>query len=159
MLVTPVQYESAFDGLNEVRPLELADEVKVALDIPVLNANPVSSSRPAIGKLLRCNQRGGILQTPSNKYTYTGYLEYAYIAGVILHRFTFSEVTPFVICEDIYFSEPFGIRWTDSTGAIVLDSWPNGIKRILPFYGKHLWISKVGPNYVELTMRVHYFTK
>jgi hypothetical protein len=67
-LLTPVQYENTLDELNGVRPLELADEVKLTLDIPILNVNPVSQKRPAIGKLLRCNQRGALLQDGEKGY-------------------------------------------------------------------------------------------
>ena len=62
MLKTPVQYEPAFDRLNEVRPLTLADRAKINLDIPVLNANPVSQSRRAAGKLLQSNNVGGLIK-------------------------------------------------------------------------------------------------
>lgn len=62
-LITPVQYEPAIGGLNEVRPLILSDEVKIALDIPILNTKPVSQERSAIGKMSRCTEQGGLLRS------------------------------------------------------------------------------------------------
>lgn len=159
MLRTPVQYESVLDELNTVRPLQLADEGKVALDTPVLNANPVSSSRPAIGKLLRCNQRGGILRSPVDKYTSAGYLEYTYIYPINIHRFTFSEVTPVVFVECIDPVNVISYAWTDSTGDIAIVTWPVMMDRLLRFYGKRLWIKVVFMVGGSVTIRAHYLAK
>ena len=61
-LITPVQYEPSVDELNEIVPLYMGDEVQQAINLSVLNANPVSENRPVIGKLARCNQYGGLLK-------------------------------------------------------------------------------------------------
>lgn len=61
-LLTPTQYESALDGLNDVRPLSLTDEVKNALELPVLNVNPVDKDKSVVGKLARCNEQGALLK-------------------------------------------------------------------------------------------------
>lgn len=79
-LITPIQYESALDGLNQVRPLSLADRGKITLDIPICNSNPVNAGRPALGKLLRCNQRGAILTNGR-----LGYDDYYYSTGSLSH--------------------------------------------------------------------------
>ena len=64
-LLTPVTYEDTLDELNVVRPLVLVDEAKVELDVPILNRNPVSENRPAIGKLLKCDINGCALSSPN----------------------------------------------------------------------------------------------
>ncbi len=67
-LITPVLYDGSLDGLNEVRPLDLADEVKVSLDVPILNVNPVNNSKLALGRLLRCTKDGALLTKNHNSF-------------------------------------------------------------------------------------------
>lgn len=64
-LRTPVQYESSLAVLNDVRPLILSDTVKQQIDIGVSCINPLCESRPAIGKLIRCDTNGSLLQSDS----------------------------------------------------------------------------------------------
>lgn len=72
-LVSPAQYESTLGVLNQVRPLRLAGKIKQTIDIPVLNLNPPSASRPAIGKLARCDKQGALLRANSDSYGFTAY--------------------------------------------------------------------------------------
>jgi len=67
-LLTPVQYEDTLGELNTVRPLVLADEVKVGLDIPVLNVSPANGRRFVHGKLLRCDNNGALIRGNSKKF-------------------------------------------------------------------------------------------
>lgn len=71
-LITPVQHELVLDGLNEIRPLQLQDEVKRVVSLPVVNANPANKSNIARGKFLRCDN-GAMLAT--NKVYYNNYQE------------------------------------------------------------------------------------
>ena len=66
---TPILYESALDELNRVRPLQLSDRIKLALDYPVLCSNPVGVGSPAIGKLARCDEQGALLKRSLNSST------------------------------------------------------------------------------------------
>lgn len=69
-LLTPVVYEDVLDELNIIRPLKLVDEVRHNLDIPVLDVIPVSKDRPAIGKLLRCDNNGALIKGNTLVYKY-----------------------------------------------------------------------------------------
>jgi len=62
-LASPVQYESALDGLNTIRPLQLADVGKIVLPTPVLCKNPPNRDNPAVGLLARCTQQGALLKS------------------------------------------------------------------------------------------------
>ncbi|GAH82001.1 unnamed protein product, partial [marine sediment metagenome] len=62
-LATPVQYEPSLDGLNTIRPLQLADEVKTVIPYPVLCKNPPSIDKPAVGMFARCSQQGALLKS------------------------------------------------------------------------------------------------
>ena len=57
-LITPLHYESAIDGLNDVRPLALADEARQELSLPILNQAPVDKVSPASGKFLQSDNQG-----------------------------------------------------------------------------------------------------
>lgn len=65
-LITSVQYESGFDGLNEVRPLSLTDEVRCDLTIPFFNLQTVSEGKPADGRFLQCTDSGVLIVQRSN---------------------------------------------------------------------------------------------
>jgi len=60
-LATPLQYEPSLDGLNAIRPLQLADESKVIISYPALCQNPPSIDKPAVGLFGRCSQQGSLL--------------------------------------------------------------------------------------------------
>ena len=62
-LATPVQYEPTLEGLNEIRPLQLADESKIVVSYPALCQNPPTKDRPAVGKLARCSEQGALLKS------------------------------------------------------------------------------------------------
>lgn len=110
-LITPVQHEPVLDGLNEIRPLQLRDDVQRVIGLPALNANPVNNPNNVRGKFLRCSQQGAILGT-QNRY-YDNYEEImreratAYEAFVI----TFSQIVKFVQVEIRSMSEDGYLRW------------------------------------------------
>jgi len=142
-LLTPVQYEPALDGLNEVRPLQLADEVKIALNIPVFNVNPVGKNKPVVGKLARCNQQGALLE--SNKVFDLRNFEYQV------------KYTPFESGEfSVTFAQPikgflvyFYARSDESHNSVWVT--PDGIviKRFI--YQQYMWFDFKG------TILVHWF--
>ncbi|MBA7654882.1 hypothetical protein ES703_62775 [subsurface metagenome] len=69
-LSTPFQYEDSLDELNMVRLLNLVDEVKRIIDIPVLDVNPVDEKGFAAGKLLRCDNNGALLSKNADGFKY-----------------------------------------------------------------------------------------
>lgn len=77
-LLRPVQYESVLGSLNKARPLSLADEGRVILSIPVLNAEPASNEKTARGKFLRCSQGSPLVFNPN---IYSGYHLDSYSIG------------------------------------------------------------------------------
>lgn len=77
-LLKPVQYESVIGSLNKARPLSLADEGRVILSIPVLNAEPASNEKTVRGKFLRCSQGSPLVFDPN---IYSGYHLDSYSAG------------------------------------------------------------------------------
>jgi len=62
-LASPVQYESALDRLNTIRPLQLADVNKIVVPCPVLCKNPPNRDNPAVGMFARCTQQGALLKS------------------------------------------------------------------------------------------------
>lgn len=67
-VATPILYESALDELNRVRPLLLGDRSRLSVDLPVLSKNPVGTGRPIIGKLVRCDEQGALLNNKGNSF-------------------------------------------------------------------------------------------
>ena len=114
-LVTPVQYEPLLDGLNQLRPLKLVDESKVVIASPIGCVNQPSKDRPAEGKLLRCNNQGGLLKQPPKDYRLT---DVQTIIGLIGVRF-----------KDIVFTQfCYGaFAWVHTLGGLVEYGWATAL--------------------------------
>lgn len=152
MLKTPVQFEPAFDGLNEVRPLKLADRVKINLDLPVCNVNPVSSSRRAAGKLLRCNNLGGMLKNSGHSFENVLYRDCQLFPGV-----PNSSLDVIEGCKGVsaIFTGGGGmteVYWVDSPLHIFMVEIANEIMTWLPFTGSRMYF--YGKNIVGGYVRV-----
>ena len=112
-LLTPVHYENAIAGLNEVRPLGLSKEVEISLDYPVLNLNPADLLRPAIGKLLRSSQAGcALADSLANSKNVEG-IAVTLRTGDVHEHITFSQQVHFVITYTTSWIGFSTIYWTD----------------------------------------------
>lgn len=113
-LATPVQYEPTLEGLNDIRPLQLADEGKIVIPMPALCQNPPTKDRPAIGRLARCSQQGALL-----KHRVNDLQTYEIFGGQFNffdadQHFTYSQKVSSVVCYmggyhnivDAYWSSP-----------------------------------------------------
>lgn len=158
-LATPVQYEPSLEGLNDIRPLQLADEVKVVIPYPVLCSNPPSTGRPAMGKFVRCNQQGALLKhKPYEPLSY--YFKDDTITSAIAG------------CSFIFPTKVYGISayWKIDDGSPTC-FWTNpratkNIKELidrayiwLPFVGNTIWFVGVGEGDWEGYIEVYGFYK
>lgn len=60
-LLTPQQYESTLDELNEIRPLQVSDIVKQFISMPVCNRYANSESKASDGVFVKSTHHGHIL--------------------------------------------------------------------------------------------------
>ena len=60
-LRTPLQYESALDELNKIRPLQVSDIVKPSICMPVCNRYADSDSKASDGVFVKGTHQGHIL--------------------------------------------------------------------------------------------------
>jgi len=127
-LITPVQYEPTLDELNEVRPLQLADEVKSVISSPALNLNPVSHGRPVFGKLSRCNNQGALLTNGNSGYeNYEAFSLPVYWHPTQHYSITFSQkVKRVFLLPTMFWFDP-ALKWTDPSYLITIKELnPNG---------------------------------
>jgi len=155
MLKTPVQFEPAFDRLNEVRPLKLADRVKINLDLPVCNVNPTGTSRRAIGKLLRCNNVGSMLKNHGDGFETTLYRDCLLLDTNSTDHVDFTPPVKGVL-----------VKWTGGTGPTTVH-WVAGYTHFfeveifrtpwlwLPFTGSRIWF--YGHRFVGTWVRVEVY--
>lgn len=97
-LLTPVQYEPSLEGLNAIRPLQLADEGKIAISYPVLCHNPPTEGRPAFGKLARCTPTGSLVSYKSNDISDYEYIQKVFVFGTTQIVITFAQKVSLVLC-------------------------------------------------------------
>ena len=156
-LVTPVQYENTLDGLNAVRPLVLADEVKPILDIPVLNANPVSENRPAIGKLLRCNQNGALVTKNHNGFKYYQTKSLEIDSPNYFNLCTFSQKVEGILLEVTDSANITAFGWFWLAGFAILEVWNLLGTTWSNFDGQSLYIKISGATPYHHYFNVHGF--
>lgn len=110
-LITPVQYEPVLDDLNQIRPLQLQDDVQRVISLPVVNTNPANNPNNARGKFLRCSQQGVILGTHNyNSYDYEEIEKYI-IDDFSDYLITFSQLVKFVQVEIRQMADSGYLRW------------------------------------------------
>lgn len=134
-LLTPVQYEESLGELNQVRPLKLADEVKIEINIPVFNFNPVNKGKPVIGKLLRCDNNGALLKENSLVETNTESKSGSVSIGSDMYTVQFSQ--------PVHYWRLYGITSTFGTdmwitnlfGTVIVQTLGVSGIYLIPFYG------------------------
>lgn len=110
-LATPVQYEPALEGLNDIRPLQLADKSKVVIPYPVLCKNPPSTGKPAVGMFARCSQQGALLKSKNTRYRYLEIQARTYDFYDGRKTITFSQKVSLVLCYPGAISFTLNVRW------------------------------------------------
>lgn len=145
-LATPVQYEPALEGLNDIRPLQLADEVKIVLPYPVLCKNPPSTGRPAIGKFVRCTQQGAGVIHRINSLTSYELLSQYFDQDNPEHCISFSQKVRCVFVKFGLGSNTRGGYWTDPTYLIEIKAIGYRTNTFLEFVGTNLYVRAISQN-------------
>ncbi|GAI88583.1 unnamed protein product, partial [marine sediment metagenome] len=135
-LSTPVQYEPALEGLNDIRPLQLADESKVVVPYPVLCKNPPSKDRPAVGMFARCSQQGALLKSNNIATTDIDRTTEDFSEAAPLVHYPFTQKVSGVIAKYVNFYGTSGLWWCNSNGTIKYTALSTAAYVFLPFVGK-----------------------
>jgi len=135
-LATPIQYKPALEGLNEIRPLQLADESKIVLPCPVLCTNPPSKDRPAVGIFARCSQQGSLLKSEPGWADTIYEYNVAIVVGDEVH-ITFPMYVVGVIAK-YTLTGPMGVDWCNDAYTINYKGLATEYWTRLPFVGKDI---------------------
>ncbi|MBA7474041.1 hypothetical protein ES707_09388 [subsurface metagenome] len=143
-LATPVQYESALEGLNDIRPLQLAEESKIVIPYPVLCKNPPSKGRPAVGKLARCSEQGALLKSNilllDKLYTFFVHIhEYNTLISVMFPNRVYGVAARYNQIE-----KASTTYWSSDTGVAHIDRLVADKYIFLPFIGKIIYFKGYG---------------
>lgn len=143
-LATPILYENALNGLNQLRPLQLKDKSRLTLDYSVLCNNPVGINKPIIGRLARCTEQGAI-----SKKVLQGFSTYELFSFILngsnpQQHIGFSGYVKGVLicCYNAYLSSHFGL-YTDDYGSLILTINPT-IRSWVNFKCKDLYLKGTG---------------
>lgn len=139
-LITPVQYEPSIERLNDIRPLQLEDEVKIVIACPVLYENPPSENKPAVGKLARCTKQGALLADRQKVYTNFEYITQDFETGDENQVIQFSQKVSFVQSRAVALGTWLTAVWTDPTYTITLKDIRSPYTEFLPFNGVDLYV-------------------
>lgn len=150
-LRTPVQYEESMGELNQVRPLNLIDPVKIALDIPFLNFNPVNKNRPAIGKLVRCNKAGALIKENSVIERNTEIDGGGVTTGTPVVAITFSQPVHYWRMWGIGTTLGSDLWLTDSTGDIIIQTLDMLGDNTIFLYGDTFYVKGAGTPFWIIT--------
>lgn len=143
-LATPLQYEPTLDGLNAIRPLQLADKVKTVIPYTVLCKNPPSIDKPAVGMFARCSQQGALLKSVPK-----------WADSISEKALAISEAVPYA-----YYKFPVriqgvlalynelvgggGVDWCDNNFTISFASLTSVVYTFLPFVGTDIYFMSAG---------------
>lgn len=131
--------------LNEVRPLELADESRIVLDLPALNSNPVSHGRPVFGKLARSDKQGALAIKENSGFDNYQMIYYQMLDDIPRRGFlSFSQKVRRVL---LLASQPEvnpNLDWTDPTGTKTFKELNPRGKTWIEFSGTNIWFSWSG---------------
>lgn len=139
-LATPVQYEPALEGLNTIRPLQLADEVKVIIPYPVLCKNPPSENKPAVGMFARCSQQSALLKHRIKEFCGYEYIRTQFFLPAYTYCFVFSQKVSFVLFMVLAYSELDKIYWTDNTYTLYLQEISLVAPTFIKLVGTRLYV-------------------
>lgn len=138
-LATPIQYEPALEGLNDIRPLQLADESKIVIAHPVFCKNPPSAGKPAVGMFARCSQQGALLKSNN---TWSDKIESHYLRiddAYPIYFYTFAQKVYGIIA---FWERTAGVAkgyWCDPSGTQKYIELSTITYTFLPFVGTIIW--------------------
>lgn len=158
-LATPVQYEPALEGLNDIRPLQLAEESKVVIPYPVLCQNPPSKDKPAVGKLARCSQQGALLKSEPVWADNYSEIRLDISEAVPNIHYAFPVRVQGVLASYLIFVGGGGINWCDKDFVIDYRSLVIISYRFLPFVGTDIYFMSDGYGGYELGLHLLGFYK
>lgn len=157
-LITPVQYEQGFEGLNTLRPLSLTDTVRRVVSVPIVNANPVDKPRIARGKFLRCSQQGAMLGTIPRSLTLRGQDVYT-IGDDWQHRtYNFSHRIVLIYIYVLRVSGDGSVRWWNEDYDIIIQDIMSAGCFYWPFNGFTLYIGFNGYGEGSTKFYIYWFS-
>ncbi|MBA7621477.1 hypothetical protein ES703_28839 [subsurface metagenome] len=129
------------DELNEVRPLQLADEVKSVISSPALNLNPISHGRPVTGKLARCNNQGGLSVNDNSGFENYEYIVTLFEGRPMPQKVTFAQKLKGLYLPQYEWFYPFTtFEWVDAGTRLTIQTLHQDASNWLKFTGTEIWI-------------------
>lgn len=154
-LATPVQYEPSLEGLNAIRPLQLAEESKVIIPHSVLCKNPPSADRPAVGMLARCSEQGALLKYKNTWANNVSYKVMYLIEALPIGSSTFFRRVYGVVARFDLRAGVGSVWWCDSIGRYTYTQLATDYWKFLPFVGKT--ISFLGDGFLGWDCKVYFY--
>ncbi len=155
-LKTPIRFSDRLSAFNVSPPRQVGDTGKQQLSLTIGDVNPVGIGRPAMGKMLRCNNQGGQLiqhpDFPQNKETVvetwllgqTGYRTITFAQWV----YSVSFYTDGMTLETLYWiKESVGIPW---------DQWFGDGTHHINWSGNKIWFA-LDPAINDVTLTIDGF--
>ncbi len=144
-LITPVQYDSTLAGLNEIRPLTLADEVKAGLSFPILNLNPVDNNQPAKGRFLRSDHQGSLLRSLADDCPEVSYEKKdIWLESDLTFTVSFAQKVNYVLGKMSWFELTGTIKWNTKDHWYLIKVISNTEQTFLPFRGQVMYVQGFG---------------
>lgn len=119
-LLTPFGYENKLAGLSESLPLALQDEGRQIIDLPLADLQPAGGKCPAVGKFLRCNQQGALLQKCTEQhFENVEHIASGDITGNVLQLAEFSQKVYKVVVFCTYTMLGCFVDWATPDGTLI----------------------------------------
>lgn len=143
-LLTPTQYESALDRLNDIRPLQLAERIRPAISIPVLNSLPVESKKSISGVLAKGTQHGSLLNSMPVWADNTIETTLDITEAVPNVHYQFPIRVKGVLVTFMELAGGGGIDWSDKDFTAIIMDLCHTLFKFLPFVGTDIYFKSSG---------------
>ncbi len=120
-LISPVQYGPGLNGLNELRPLSVGDDLDSSLSLPVADVNPADNSQLSAGHFLRSTDQGSMLRKlPFDLEDYSSQsIDHLFVMNETV-SIIFAQAVQFAIGKKTVFDGSGILTWVTSAGSIAI---------------------------------------
>lgn len=147
-LLTPLQYSSTLDELNELRPLQVDDKVKQVIGVPIHNELAIANAKGVRGLLSKGTQQGGAIIHHNHKLD--NYEELNYVKSEILNSWSvsFSQRVYKVVIQHSKTVACNFFEWRNPTYTVTIQSLVIDGVSVCNFVGDimYLWLDALFPN-------------
>lgn len=145
-LITPVQFESALDSLNQITKLSVSDKVHLSIDAMQGCKNPIGTGNPIIGKFIKEDNQGALCchKVDMGLTSYESFTMHL-TTSPLIRPHTFAQKVYGVLVRSWNRTPPTEFNFWTTPGVEIIEVLPFYVWYWLSFVGNTIWFSTSSP--------------